>query len=209
MGLLDKFEKEYNDYIDNEFKKTWRVVKKIFKENNWTRPRDWKDILDWHYFKYKSIEGAKRPSVKDKNVFLEWAKDTQAKPENRVFSENENKFNQMPMDVVRQHFRPLIEKKNPKKKVWMTNEDFDIFLRRSFGGETDLPKPKITLCYGAKYALVKLFYQFYDKCQAEDYNQNRNKDPFLNLLKEAFSTKEFDDLDTSNFKDSNSKYEWN
>ncbi|EKB47250.1 hypothetical protein B879_04150 [Cecembia lonarensis LW9] len=124
-------------------------------------------------------------------------------------NEIENKFNQMPMDEVRQHFRPLIEKKNPKKKDWMTNKDFDIFLRRSFGGETDLPKPKITLGHGAKYALVKLFYLFYDKCQIEYYNQNRNKEPFLNLLKDAFLTKEFDDLDTSNFKKSNSNYEWN
>ena len=115
----------------------------------------------------------------------------------------------MPMEEVRDHFKPLIEKKNPKKKVWMTNEDFDIFLRRSFGRDENLEKPKINLGHGAKYAIVKLFYQFYEKCQIEDYNQNRNKDPFLNLLKDAFLTNEFDDLDTSNFKGSNSKYEWN
>lgn len=120
----------------------------------------------------------------------------------------ENKFNQMPMNEVRSHFKPFIEKKNPKKIVWMTNEDFDIFLRRSFGKDESLEKPKINLCHGAKYAIVKLFYQFYEKCQIEDYNQNRNKEPFLNLLNDAFLTKEFEDLDTSNFKASNSKYEW-
>lgn len=121
----------------------------------------------------------------------------------------ENRFNQMPINEVRSHFLPLIEKKNPKKMVWMTNEDFDIFLRRSFGRDESLEKPKINLGHGAKLALVKLFYQFYEKCQIEDYSQNRNREPFLNLLKDAFLTKEFDDLDKSNFKASNSKYDWN
>jgi hypothetical protein len=120
-----------------------------------------------------------------------------------------NKFNLMPFEEVRSHFLPLIKIPNPKKIIWMTNEDFETFLRRSFGGEKDLEKPKINMGHGAKYAIVKLFYEFYNKCQIEDYNQTRNREPFLNLLKDAFLTKEFDDLDTSNFKASNSQYEWN
>lgn len=120
-----------------------------------------------------------------------------------------NKFNSMPIEEVREHFRPLTEKENPKKKVWMTNEDFENFLKRSFGKEENLEKPKINLCHGAKMALVKLFYQFYEKCQIEDYSQNRKKEPFLILLKDAFLTNEFESLDTSNFKSSNSTYDWN
>jgi hypothetical protein len=114
----------------------------------------------------------------------------------------------MPIDQVRDHFKPLIEKKNPKGVIWMSNEDFKIFLRRSFGKDESLNKPKINLGNGAKMALVKLFYQLYEKCQIEDYTQNRNKEPFLNLLKEAFLTDEFNDIEASNFKASNSKYEW-
>lgn len=133
-------------------------------------------------------------------------------PQNQDSPESEvikNIFNSMPIEQVRDHFKPLIEKENPKKLIWMTNEDFDIFLRRSFGKDGTLEKPKINLGHGAKLALAKLFYQFYEKCQIEDYNQNRNKEPFLNLLKDAFLTEEFQKFETSNFKASKSKYEWN
>jgi hypothetical protein len=121
----------------------------------------------------------------------------------------ENKFNQMPIEEVRSHFLPLIQKKNRKGIIWMSASDFDIFIKRSFGMQTDLSPPKINLVYGAKYAIVKLFYGFYEKCQNDDLTQNRKKDPFIELLKNAFDTKVFDDLINSNFKTRHSKsYEW-
>lgn len=216
MGLLDKEIKEYDEFIENEFKKTWKVVKAIFKENNWTRPRDWKQIIDWHYHKYKSMEGYKYPDIKDKKNLVEWAKDTQGlgEKENKINSERQlitikNNFNQMPIEEVRSHFKPLIEINNPKGVIWMTNEDFDIFIRRSFGKDESLEKPKINLGHGAKMALVKLFYQFYDKCQNEYLTQDRKKDFFLDLLKNAFNTDIFNNLDNSNFKSKKSmKFEW-
>ncbi len=208
MGILDEHIKIYNEYIDKEFKKTLKIVKKEFKQNNWRAPRDWKQIIDWHYFKYKGTEGYKRPNIKDEKIFLEWAKSTNESNIENPGVNIGNKFNQMPIEEVKSHFLPLIQKKNPKGKIWMSNSDFEIFLKRSFGLQTDLSKPKINLGHGAKMALVKLFYQFYDKCQSGDYNQNRNREPFLNLLKDAFLTKEFDNLDTSNFK-AISKYPWN
>ncbi|MEB2779994.1 hypothetical protein U3A58_06295 [Algoriphagus sp. C2-6-M1] len=144
--------------------------------------------------------------------FLKKANKAQSSKDDAETKKNEegikNIFNSMPIEQVREHFRPLTEKENPKKMVWMTSEDFEIFLSRSFGKVEDLEKPKINLGHGAKLALVKLFYQFYEKSQIEYYSQNRSKEPFLNLLKDAFLTKEFNDLDASNFKASNSKYEW-
>jgi len=122
----------------------------------------------------------------------------------------ENKFNQMPIEEVKSHFLPLIQKKNSKGIIWMSASDFDIFIKRSFGMQTDLSKskPKINLVYGAKYAIVKLFYGFYEKCQIELLTQNRNKGPFIELLKNAFDTSIFDNLTNENFKRDKSKWEW-
>jgi hypothetical protein len=117
-----------------------------------------------------------------------------------------NNFNSLPIDKVINHFNPLI-KKEIKGERWMSNEDFEIFIRRSFGMEK-LPKPKIKVGQGTKYALVKLFYQFYEKCLTENISENNKKAPFITLLKEAFDTDSFDDIRSDNFKKRNSKYEW-
>jgi len=208
MGILDEHIKIYNEYIDKEFKKTLKIVKKEFKQNNWRAPRDWKQIIDWHYFKYKGTEGYKRPNIKDEKIFLEWAKSTNESNIENPGVNIGNKFNQMKIEDVRNHFLPLIKTKNPKKVIWMTTSDFEIFLKRSFDMQTDLSKPKINLGHGAKYATVKLFYKFYEKCQNEYLTQNRNKDPFVELLKNAFDTSLFNDLTNENFKGDKSKYEW-
>lgn len=261
MGLLDKESKQFDEFIEKEFKKTLKIVKPIFKKNNWSKPRDWNQVYLWHYHKYKSMEGYKYPDIKDDKIILEWAEETQGKPDNilsakvendnefndllKSISENlnydikpkipgikvfaketflkrdnkinkesqpiefENKFNQMPIEEVRSHFKPLIEINNPKGIIWMTKEDFEIFIRKSFGEDESLEKPKINLGHGAKMALIKLFYQFYDKCQNEYLTQDRKKDPFLDLLKNAFNTDIFNNLDKSNFKSKKSmKYIW-
>lgn len=121
----------------------------------------------------------------------------------------ENKFNRMPMNEIRSHFKPLTEKKNPSGEIWMTLENFNIFLKRSFGGETHLLKPKINIGNRGKFAIVKLFYLFYQKSLNENLQENSKKDPFLNLLKDAFDLDDFMDLRGDNFKVDKSKYDWN
>lgn len=125
-------------------------------------------------------------------------------------NEFENKFNSMPIEEVREHFRPLTEKKNRISggEIWMAKEDFEIFLRRSFGGETNLPKPKINIGSKGKYAVVKLFHSFYEKTLDHPYNGPREKDPVFNLLKDAFKTSIFDNERKDNFKSDKSKYPW-
>jgi hypothetical protein len=120
----------------------------------------------------------------------------------------QNKFNSLRFEEVRNHFKPLFEKKNPSGQNWMKDEDFEIFLKRSFGLQTELPKPKINFGSTGKFAVVKLFYLFYEKCLNEDITQNRKKDPFVKLLKEAFDTDSFNKLSNDNFKKDKNQYEW-
>lgn len=115
-------------------------------------------------------------------------------------------INEMPIEDVKNHFKKLVEKRNKDSKHWMTPEDFDIFIRRSFGLKLDLTKPKINIGSAGKYAVVELFYLFYEKCL--NYRPYNKKELFVNLLKDAFMTTRFNDLLIDNFKKNKNKYEW-
>jgi len=117
-----------------------------------------------------------------------------------------SKFNGMSMEQVRSFFMPLVTKKNKNGKQWMTEENFEIFMKRSFL-QIDLPKPKINVGHGNKYAVVALFYKFYDLCDSENFTESNKKEPYLSLLKNAFNTTTFNDVELSNFK-VKSKYSW-
>lgn len=117
-------------------------------------------------------------------------------------------INEMPIEDVKNHFKKLVEKRNKNSQNWMTPEDFDVFIRRSFGLKLDLTKPKINIGPAGKYAVVKLFYLFYEECLIGNYMPNNKKEPFVNLLKDAFITPRFNDLLIDNFKKTKNKYEW-
>lgn len=119
-----------------------------------------------------------------------------------------NKFNTMPIKEVEDFFNVLTIKKNQKGENWMSPSDFETFIGRSFGGKSDLPKPHINIGNKGKYAIIKLFHSFYFNCYNENISPNRNKEPFLNLLKNAFSTSQFENLSNDNFKSDKSKYDW-
>lgn len=139
--------------------------------------------------------------------------DTKVKPnpdESNIEDEDvplENKFNTMPMVQVRSFFMLLVTKKNKDGIHWMTEEDFEIFLKRSFG-EIELPKPKINIGKAGKCAIKKLFFLFYEECLIESISENNSKDRFIPLLKNAFENNPFDDLTNNSFQKRDSKYEW-
>lgn len=56
-----------------EFEKTLKTLDEIFLKNRWTKPRDWKEVYEWHYAKYKNEHNFKKANIKDKGVYLEWA----------------------------------------------------------------------------------------------------------------------------------------
>jgi hypothetical protein len=139
-----------------------------------------------------AITGTKNPDVQDK--------DSQ-KP---VF---ENKINRMPIDQVRLFFTPLIETENKNGDNWMEPEAFEIFIRRSFVEETSLSKPDINLGKGTKGAIIELFYQFYRHCVDKNHISRRDKKPFVKLLRDAFNTGIFNNLDDDSFNDK-AKWGW-
>lgn len=118
-----------------------------------------------------------------------------------------NRFNSLPMKDVIDFFSVLLEKENNCRETWMTEPEFNTFIRRSFA-EEDLEKPNINLGTTGKMAIVKLFWLFYNRCQRSDLQENRSKVPFLELLEDAFDTDMFIKLRSDNFKSDKSNYVW-
>ena len=146
--------------------------------------------------------------------FLKKAKKAQSSKEKKEPENNEeeikNTFNSMPIEQVREHFRPLTYKKNKVLggEIWMTEKDFDTFIKRSFEGKK-LEKPNIKLGSRGKGAVVKLFHQFYSKAFNGDFEM-RGKEKYLELLKDSFDTSIFENVIISNFKSDEKKstYKW-
>jgi len=118
-----------------------------------------------------------------------------------------NKFNTMPIEQVRSFFEPLVKTKNRDGQFWMTQENFEIFLRRSFL-EEELPKPQIKIGRAGKGAVMKLFFEYYEFCITELISENNSKDRFIPLLKNAFKTELFDNLTNNSFQKRDSKHNW-
>ena len=113
----------------------------------------------------------------------------------------------MPIDQVRLFFTTLIETENKNGDNWMEPEDFEIFIRRSFTKEESLSKPDINLGKGTKGAIIELFYQFYCHCVHENHISRRDKKPFVKLLRDAFNTGIFNNLNNDSFNDK-AKWDW-
>lgn len=167
-----------------QFELVRSIVNKLFEQLTLT-PRSPETIL----------EG---PSIEEMQLFISKLKSEKIK----------NHFNSMQLTHVIDFFQPLIESTNSAGRVWMTMENFELFIRRSFGQELQLPKPEIKLGSDGKYAVVKLFYLFYFNCMEDDIMENRKKDRFVELLSNAFETTKFNDLRNDNFKGDKSRYEW-
>jgi hypothetical protein len=123
-------------------------------------------------------------------------------------SKFENKFNDTPIELVIDHFKQLVETKNKSNEYWMTKEDFEIFIRRSFGLEKDLPKPEIKIGVTGKGKVIKLFYLFYSGSFEYGYSENNQKGLFVTLLKDAFYTDIFDNLTEKKLESRISKWPW-
>ena len=118
----------------------------------------------------------------------------------------ENFFNTMPLEMAISHFSPLMVEKNKSGVVWMEKHDFDLFIKRSICKQSHLPKPKINIGYGGKYAIIKLFHNFYSKSLKNDYSVDRKKDLYVELLKDAFDIPVFNNLSNDDFKGGKSEY---
>lgn len=109
-----------------------------------------------------------------------------------------NKFNAMSIAEVESIFKPLVFQKNKAKQYWMTQKDFDIFLRRSFGME-NFEKPKINFGKTEKGCVIKLFHIFYQKSVSKSEITCSLKGPYVALLENAFATNDFYNLNHNNF----------
>lgn len=120
--------------------------------------------------------------------------------------ELKNQFNSMDMKDVESFFSEL---KSPFKNndPILTEDQFRKFIKRSFCGDNALDRPNINLPHGAPMATVKLFHGYYQLCRRELWDQ-KSKNEYLNLLKDAFNTGAFSRVKEKRFDQGVSKHPW-
>ncbi|MGJ8666714.1 MAG: hypothetical protein ACSHW7_10130 [Patiriisocius sp.] len=130
-------------------------------------------------------------------------KETEAEDENLKTSSNnsndespydeyENVFRKsMSFQTVIEHFEIFTIKNSQNGKPFLTNEQLDLFIRRAFCGEINLPKQKFNqIPKGEKFIIQYRFREFYDK-NYEHFGTVQVQDDFIKLLTDNFEGWEF------------------
>jgi hypothetical protein len=116
---------------------------------------------------------------------------TQREP---IRNEDANVFcKSMPIKKALEHFKALTTVLNKHKRPFLTEEQFELFIRRAFIGE-DLPKQIIDYGNREKLFIVKRFYQFYDLSWKEYENTSQCTEKYIRLLTDNFEGWKFENI---------------
>lgn len=102
--------------------------------------------------------------------------------------ETEKQVNQfaknIPMQFTIEHFSKL-KKKNKKGNVFLTDENFDKFIKCAFLNEKIIEKQKIDFERGESGTVIRVFYDYFDLACTK-YSQKNSKEPFINMVFSCF-----------------------
>jgi len=104
------------------------------------------------------------------------------------FNSEENYFcKSMPLNIPKEHFKVFTEKKSKNGKVYLTVEQFNIFIEKAFSGKKELPKQKFNQTpRGEKLLIQTVFYEFYNTNCIVYFHTMQCQDIFIKLLTENF-----------------------
>ncbi len=93
----------------------------------------------------------------------------------------------MPLKMVIQHFEVFTQRKSKNGKPFLTEEEFNSFIKRAFLGKEEEPKQTFNMATREKLFLVKRFYQFYDMSWKEYENTQQCQEKYIRLLTDNFT----------------------
>lgn len=93
----------------------------------------------------------------------------------------------MPIQVAVDHFQIFTIKNSKNGKPFLTDKEFDIFIKKAFCGMTDLPKQSFNkTAKGEKFIIQHRFREFYDN-YCDYFGTGQVTDVFIKLLTDNFS----------------------
>ncbi|RAU81977.1 hypothetical protein [Pontibacter arcticus] len=199
-GLLNQQNTDFfeeKNYIESLIKRTEDIIKKELETPGFDSIRT--EHVGRHFIKFLEEEKAK----------VEADKDNIAPDPLKELASQENQFCKgMPMQEVIEHFKPLattLSKHN--NQPFLSQEQFNLFLKRAFLNQTGIEQQKINMGNGEKYFVIKRFYQFYSIASVQYESTTQCKDKYIRLLSDNFSNWKYEDL-KGNFSQNKSKREW-
>jgi hypothetical protein len=118
---------------------------------------------------------------------------TKAKDNNLEEKTKSNIFSAyMPLSIPEEHFKKFTTNKSKNGEPFLTNEQFDNFIKRAFLGIEDIPKQKFNqAANGEKFMVQYVFREFYEDYSFEYFGTGQVQDKFIKLLTENFNGWEF------------------
>ncbi len=109
----------------------------------------------------------------------------------------------IPIDVTIKHFE-VLKCKNERNngKQWLTEDDFNKFIKKAFKGGKGLEKLTLNVGKGEKGLIVDRFHSYYTQA-VKNYNENgRNSNLYIRYLTDNFTNYTFEEVCT-NFRAKN------
>lgn len=101
----------------------------------------------------------------------------------------------MPLSIAKEHFIVFTEQKSRNGKLFLTREQFDLFIQKAFSGKTELPKQRFNQApHREKWFIVKRFYEFYFMASNEYENTSQCQEKYIKLLTDNFENWEYQDI---------------
>lgn len=163
------------------------------------------DMVKWNDSTIKNIDERYRELKRYANNNLnDYLKNILLKSESQEPQPIQNKVNvfckTMPLSIPQEHFKILTTKNSKNGKPFLTQNQYDIFIKRAFLGENHLQKLKFNQApKGEKLKIQYLFRQFYKNYGFEYFNTGQTQDIFIKLLTENFIGWDFKNV-KNNFK---------
>jgi len=110
----------------------------------------------------------------------------------------------MPISIAVNHFKIFTEKNSKNGKLFLTDKQFDIFIKKAFCGVSDLPILKLNKGSREKSLIINVFYDFYNFSYNNYYDIIQARDKYIRLLTDNFEGWQFEDV-KSNFSKSPKK----
>lgn len=133
----------------------------------------------------------------DTVAFLDWY-DTMIIKQPEHTNNNTDEVNlfckTMPLSIPKEHFKPLTIVCSKDGKPFLTQEQFNNFINRGFGGKVDLPKIKFNQAPKEKSKIQYLFYQFHQNYSFDYFGTEQTKNVFVKLLTDNFVRWDFENV---------------
>lgn len=112
----------------------------------------------------------------------------------------------VPVSIAKEHFRVFYTNNSKNEKPFLTETQYNNFIKRAFENDTNIEKQTFNFSSGEKGFVIKRFYEFFDLSMT--YGEKSDKQPYIDLVMNNFTNWNKESEVKSFMKPDKSKRNW-